>query len=247
MAKRRKEQIGQAERPKRSPPRKAAKKAAAAAVESDSGDDKEIGRAAPAPTRGLIAHYKEKVVPAIQQKFGYTNLFRGVPRLEKIVISMGLGKFATEGGDGKAKFQQAEKELASIAGPEAGSPVQGQERSVANFKVREGMETGPEGHAPRGRPHVRVPRSPDLAGDPPREGLPRPFAQGFRQDRQLQLRVQRTDRCSRKSTAAAVTFQQGMNITIVQLEPLRRPSRAGSCWSDSGSRSRLKTTRASKQ
>ena len=59
-----------------------------------------------------------------------------VPRLEKIVISMGLGKFATEGGDGKAKFEKAEKELTVIAGQK---PVRCKARkSVANFKVREG-------------------------------------------------------------------------------------------------------------
>ena len=49
----------------------------------------------------MIAHYREKVVPALQQKFGYDNLF-AVPKLEKIVISMGLGKYATAGGEGKA-------------------------------------------------------------------------------------------------------------------------------------------------
>ena len=46
--------------------------------------------------RVLIAHYREKVVPELKQKLGYKNVM-AVPRLEKIVISMGLGKFATAG------------------------------------------------------------------------------------------------------------------------------------------------------
>jgi hypothetical protein len=74
---------------------------------------------------------------------------------------MGLGKYATAGE--KEKINQAEKELAVIAGQK---PVRTKaKKSVANFKVREGMETGPEGHAPRGS-DVRVPRPDDLAGVP---------------------------------------------------------------------------------
>src|SRR5438477_132078 len=97
------------------------------------------GPAVPAPPARLIEHYKTKVVPALQQRFGYKNLL-AVPRLEKIVISMGLGKFATSGGDGKANFEKAEKELTVIAGQK---PVRCKaKKSVANFKVREGMEQG---------------------------------------------------------------------------------------------------------
>ena len=57
-----------------------------------------------------------------------------VPRLEKIVISMGLGKAVTAGE--KGKMEQAEKELGVIAGQK---PVRCKaKKSVANFKVREG-------------------------------------------------------------------------------------------------------------
>jgi len=63
----------------------------------------------------------------------------GCPALEKVVISMGLGRFAVVGGEGKAKIEQAEKELGVIAGQK---PVRCKaKKSVANFKVREGMET----------------------------------------------------------------------------------------------------------
>src|SRR5688500_7619523 len=54
---------------------------------------------APAPPPRLIAAYRERVVPALQQKFGYTNVL-AVPRMEKIVISMGLGKAVTSGEKG---------------------------------------------------------------------------------------------------------------------------------------------------
>src|SRR4051812_15591826 len=85
----------------------AAKKAAKAkqkAAQTDETADE--APSAPAPPPRLIAHYKEKVVPQLQQRFGYKNLF-AVPRLEKIVISMGLGKAVT-GGE-KGKLEQAEK------------------------------------------------------------------------------------------------------------------------------------------
>ena len=68
-----------------------------------------------------------------------------VPRLEKIVISMGVGKFATAGE--KEKVNQVEKELSVIAGQK---PVRTKaKKSVANFKVREEMETGMKVTKPR--------------------------------------------------------------------------------------------------
>src|SRR5437899_11753076 len=83
--------------------KKAAKKAAKAAV----ADEAEEIPSGPAPTPRLLIHYKEKVVPELKQRFGYSNVL-AVPRLEKIIISMGLGKFATAGE--KEKLNQAEKE-----------------------------------------------------------------------------------------------------------------------------------------
>src|SRR4051794_18108003 len=91
----------------------------------------------PAPPARLADRYRKEIVPALQQRFGYKNVM-AVPRLEKVVISMGLGKAMTAGE--KAKLEQAEKELAVIAGQR---PVRCKaKKSVANFKVREGMETG---------------------------------------------------------------------------------------------------------
>jgi len=191
--------------------RKAAKKAATS-TEVDSGAEETAGAPAPAPR--LIAHYKEKVVPALKQKFGYTNLY-AVPKLEKIVISMGLGKFATEGGDGKAKFQQAEKELTTIAGQK---PVRCKaKKSVANFKVREGMETGLKVTLRGNRMYefldrlisLAIPRVKDFRGL---------SAKGFDKSGNYNFGFNEQT-VFPEVDGAAVTFQQGMNITIVSSSP----------------------------
>jgi len=113
--------------------KKAAKKAKVVQVDETEDETPQ----APAPPPRLIGHYREKVVPALKQKLGRENIM-AVPRIEKIVISMGLGKAATAGE--KEKINQAERELSVISGQK---PVRTKaKKSVANFKVREGMETG---------------------------------------------------------------------------------------------------------
>src|SRR5437763_14064788 len=107
---------------------------AAAAAEEAAGDE---APQQPAPPARLADRYRKEIVPALQQRFGYKNVM-AVPRLEKVVISMGLGKAMTAGE--KTKLEQAEKELAVIAGQR---PVRCKaKKSVANFKVREGTATG---------------------------------------------------------------------------------------------------------
>lgn len=79
--------------------------------------------------------YKSKVVPELQQKFGYSNPM-AVPKLEKIIISMGVGKAAID----KKFLDSALKDLTVIS---AQKPlICKAKKSVSNFKVREGMETG---------------------------------------------------------------------------------------------------------
>ena len=79
--------------------------------------------------------YTEEVVPALIKRFGYKNI-NEVPRLEKIVLNMGLGDCK----DNSKSLQQAVEELNMIAGQK---PVITQaKKSVANFKVREGMNVG---------------------------------------------------------------------------------------------------------
>ncbi len=79
--------------------------------------------------------YKEKVFPALMEKFKYTNVME-VPKLEKITINMGLG----EAKDNPKILESAVEELAIISGQR---PVVTKARkSIANFKIREGMPIG---------------------------------------------------------------------------------------------------------
>jgi len=83
----------------------------------------------------LKEQYEKVVRPALMSEFNYTNPMQ-VPRLEKIIINMGVGK-ATQ--DSK-KLTVAVNELAAIAGQK---PVVTKARkSIATFKLREGMNIG---------------------------------------------------------------------------------------------------------
>jgi large subunit ribosomal protein L5 len=186
--------------------RKAAKKVKVEVVTQDESTSSE-----PIPPARLIAHYRETVVPQLKEKFGLTNTM-ATPRLEKIVISMGLGKIATSGGaDAKAKFEQAEKELSIIAGQK---PVRCKaKKSVANFKVREGQETGLKVTLRGGRMYefldrmisLAFPRVKDFRGlDPNGFDKGGNYNFGFTE----QTVFPEVD-------GASVTFQQGMNITMV--------------------------------
>ena len=79
--------------------------------------------------------YAEKVVPALMAKFNYTNV-NEVPKLEKIVLNMGLG----DDKDNSKSFQLAVEELKLISGQKP--VVTKAKKSVANFKVREGQNIG---------------------------------------------------------------------------------------------------------
>ena len=79
--------------------------------------------------------YKEKVFPALNEKFKYANVME-VPKLEKITLNMGLG----DAKDNPKLLEMAVAEMAAIAGQ---APVVTKSRkSIANFKVREGMSVG---------------------------------------------------------------------------------------------------------
>jgi large subunit ribosomal protein L5 len=188
----------------------AARKAAKRAKTDQQDDAADDAPAVPAPPPRLIEHYQTKVVPELKQKFGFKNNL-AVPRLEKIVISMGVGKYATLGGEGKAKFDQAEKELGVIAGQR---PVRCKaKKSVANFKVREGMETGLKVMLRGARMWefldrlitLAIPRVKDFRGMSP-TGFDKSGNYNFGFNEQTVFP---------EVDGAAVTFQQGMNITIV--------------------------------
>lgn len=83
----------------------------------------------------LKSHYQTVVVPAMVAKFGYKNLMQ-VPRIEKIVLNRGLGDCK----DNAKSFQLAVQEMEQISGQKP--IVTKASKSVANFKVREGMNVG---------------------------------------------------------------------------------------------------------
>ncbi len=79
--------------------------------------------------------YISEVVPAMMKKFSYKNVMQ-VPRLEKIVINMGLG----DTKDNPKSMDSAVEDLMTISGQKP--VVTKAKKSVANFKVREGMKVG---------------------------------------------------------------------------------------------------------
>jgi large subunit ribosomal protein L5 len=188
----------------------AARKAAKAAKKQEVETEDESAPSTPAPPPRLIAHYREKVIPALKQKFGYDNLM-AIPKIEKIVISQGLGKFATAGGEGKSNFEKAEKELTLIAGQK---PVRCKaKKSVANFKVREGMETGLKVTLRGNRMYEFLDRMISLAF--PRVKDFRGLSQnGFDREGNYNFGFNEQTVFPEVDTAT-VTFQQGMNITMV--------------------------------
>lgn len=79
--------------------------------------------------------YKADIVPAMMQKFEYKNINQ-VPKLEKVVINLGLG----EAKDNPKVLDSAVEDLTVISGQKPVVTVA--KKSVANFKVREGMKIG---------------------------------------------------------------------------------------------------------
>ena len=83
----------------------------------------------------IKAYYDKEVVPALMKKFGYKSVMQ-VPKIEKIVINTGLGDIK----DNQKSMQIIENELKLITGQK---PIYRKAtKSVANFKVREGMNIG---------------------------------------------------------------------------------------------------------
>ena len=86
-------------------------------------------------TKNLKERYKNEVVPAMQEKFGYKNIHQ-VPKLVKIVLNMGVGEASHN-----SKIAEAiENQLTKIAGQKA--VVTKAKKSIASYKLREGMPVG---------------------------------------------------------------------------------------------------------
>ena len=83
----------------------------------------------------LKADYEDRIVKAMTEKFGYKNRLE-VPHLEKIVINMGVGEATQD----KKKVEAAAAEMQAIAGQRP--VITKAKKSIAQFKLREGMPIG---------------------------------------------------------------------------------------------------------
>ena len=83
----------------------------------------------------LKVTYNEQIRPALKERFGYSSIMQ-VPRLEKITLNMGVGEAKQDRG----MLEAAQTQLATIAGQKPN--VRRARKSVAQFKVREGMPVG---------------------------------------------------------------------------------------------------------
>lgn len=86
------------------------------------------------PSR-LFEHYRKEVIPGLMKTFSYKNVMQ-VPRIEKVVVNMGLGAAVAE----PKILEEAIKELESITGQK--SSVRKAKKAISNFKLREGISIG---------------------------------------------------------------------------------------------------------
>ena len=150
--------------------------------------------------------YKSKVIPQLIKEFGYSSPM-AVPRLEKIVVSMGVGKAVQD----KKFLELAKKDLMMITSQMP--MVCKAKKSISNFKVRSGQETGLKVTIRKNRmfefldrlislaiPRVRDFRGLDVKGFDGRGN----YSMGLSEQTVFP-----------EIDAAKVEFQQGMNITFV--------------------------------
>lgn len=93
-----------------------------------------MATATPATPR-LKERYRTEIAPALQKEFGYDNVMR-IPRLEKVVINIGMGEAIADA----KRIDNAVRDLTDIAGQKP--VVTRAKRSVASFKLRQGMPIG---------------------------------------------------------------------------------------------------------
>jgi large subunit ribosomal protein L5 len=113
---------------------KAAKAAKAAAKDAPASTDKHLKEVKPSVIR-LRDKYKAEVVPALTKEFGYKNIM-AVPKVKKVVVNMGLG----EATSNAKVVDTGADELGKITGQKAA--VRKAKKSIAQFKVRQGMPIG---------------------------------------------------------------------------------------------------------
>ncbi|MEJ5259846.1 MAG: 50S ribosomal protein L5 [Anaerohalosphaeraceae bacterium] len=150
--------------------------------------------------------YKSKVVPALKEKFGYTTPM-AVPRLEKIVVSMGVGKATQD----KKFLDMALRDLTVITGQKP--LICAAKKSVSNFKVRQGDKTGLKVTLRRDRMYefldrlinLAIPRVKDFRGLNPN---------GFDGHGNYSMGLEEQS-VFPEIDAARIEVNQGMNITFV--------------------------------
>ncbi len=86
----------------------------------------------------LKKKYQDEIIPALQKEFGYKNIMQ-VPRIEKVVLNMGVGAAGQTGGDAK-QLDGAVSDLSTITGQKPA--VTRAKKSIANFRLREGARIG---------------------------------------------------------------------------------------------------------
>ena len=117
----------------------------------------------------LKEHYDSTVRPALAKEFGYDNPME-IPRIDKIVVNMGVGKAVQD----SKKIQAAVKDLTAITGQKP--VVTKAKKSIATFKLREGMAIGCKVTLRRDRMYefldrlitIALPRTRDFRGIPER-------------------------------------------------------------------------------
>src|ERR1039457_5921287 len=90
---------------------------------------------ATAPPARLKIRYREEIRPALLERFGYTSIMQA-PRLEKVTLNMGVGMAKQD----SKMLKAAREQLATIAGQQPS--VRRARKSIAAFKLREGMPVG---------------------------------------------------------------------------------------------------------
>jgi large subunit ribosomal protein L5 len=132
----------------------------------------DVAQAAPSDMPRMQKRYLESVRAALQEEFGYTNPMQ-VPKLEKIVINMGVGEAA---GDQK-KLDAAVSELTLISGQRPVKTVA--KKAIAGFKIREGLPIGCKVTLRKARMYefldrlvtIALPRVRDFRGIPQNKGF----------------------------------------------------------------------------
>ena len=83
----------------------------------------------------LLEKYRKDVIPAMEKKFGYKNVM-AVPMVEKVVLNVGIGRITK---DDKA-IEKMQRDLAKLTGQKV--TIRKAKKSIAGFKLREGMDVG---------------------------------------------------------------------------------------------------------